>query len=225
MRKQKITGLIAPVLEKFSALGTLTEREVGEYAHIRKNGMSFHIRSYQLAGLGYLSTVEMQAFLGLMRMDTLIFTPVYRDAPLFSFDRAVAMGLDTLMLELYDLTVKGAGDLSGLARVGETMADLPDHKLGERWYDYLQLPQTVVKRTKKADARYVAGTLAFAEEYIRVLLAAPECGREEKLERIAFYVDGLFTKGSPTVEQFEKLIGKEAAWELYRRFVFSSRPE
>lgn len=221
----KNTELIARTKNKFASVCTLTERDMGEYAHIQKNGMKFHIRSYEAEGLGYLSTVEMSAMLGLMKMDSLIFTPVYRDAPLYSFDRILAMGKDSLLLELYDLTITTPTALDALSAVKSSVADIPDNKLGERWYDYLKLPPSLSKRGKKLDERYRSCTEDYTDEYIKLLFACPECDREEKLSKIDEYVTGLFEKGAPTTEQFEKLIGREKAEELYSRFVFSSRPD
>ncbi len=222
----KTTKMTDRFLEKFDAVAPLTARDMGDYSTISKNGMNFHLRSYACGDLGYVSVIEMDAMLGLMKMDTMMFVPAEKDVPLYSCDRILAMGNDTLMMEMYNLCIdkEQQRDMSAFDEVIASLSDLKDGSISERWYDYLQLPQTFVKKAKNVDDRYVKAIEEYTDAYIEMLTAADECDREAKLKEIKFYVDGLFEKGSPTVEQFVKLMPKEDAYDLYRRFVFCSEP-
>ena len=99
--------------------------------------MRFSICAYDLPGVGALSTVSMTAMLGLMRMETLVLTPLERDAPLLSCDLVRVAGRDTLLLELYD-TQLAPIDTAALGAVKAAYAALPDHDLGTHWYDPAQ---------------------------------------------------------------------------------------
>ena len=87
---------------------------------LKVSGMNFHIRSFTAPGLGHVSEMTASGFFGLMKMDTLIITPTEVDMPLFSYDRVLAMGNDTLIFELYD-TLLEQTELSQLDAVKEAL--------------------------------------------------------------------------------------------------------
>ena len=92
---------------------------LGEAAQTRRmkvSGMTFDIAAYKVEGLGHVSVMIASGFFGLMKMDTLIITPTAVDMPLFSYDRVLAMGNDTLIFELYD-TLLDKADLTALEQV------------------------------------------------------------------------------------------------------------
>lgn len=197
------------------------QRDIGDYAEIKKAGMHFSIRSYWIDGVGGLSAVSMSAMLGLMRMETLVLSPLDLDAPLFSFDRIRAAGNDTLLLELYD-TQLAPIDLDALDAVKAGSSDLPDHALGEHWYDPLKLSPSLSKRGKRMDAAYAPLCREYWDAYLALLATAPACDREEKRSRIRAYTDGLLQNGGPSTDQFKKLIGEAQTRELFTRFIFFS---
>ena len=80
----------------------LKERDAGEYKSLKVKGMKFTITPYEAEGLGHVSVMKASGMFGLMKMDTLIVNPKETDLPLLSYDRILAMGNDTLILELYD---------------------------------------------------------------------------------------------------------------------------
>lgn len=200
----------------------VTERDVGGYARIRKNGMTFRIHAYEAAGLGRFSSVSMTAMLGLMKMETVVFTPLTRKMPLLSFDRIKAMGNDTLLLELYD-TGAGKPDLSALDDVKAAAGDLPDHDLGTHWYDPLKLSPSLAKRGKKCGEAYRDLCDRYFEAYFTALDGAESCTPEEARKGVAAYVDGLFANGGPSTDQFKKILGEAAARDLFDAYIFSDK--
>ena len=138
---QKMLRTIADVFQ-------LSGTDVGEYRTMKVNGMNFSIWAFRAEGLGHVSAMTAKGFFGLMKMDTLIITPTRKDMPLFSYDRVNAMGNDTLIFELYD-TLLCQADLSALDRVKENYTNLPDHDLGEHWYDSIKLPSSISKKGNK----------------------------------------------------------------------------
>ena len=200
----------------------LRELDAGSAAHCKAGPMKFTIRHYSLEGLGHLSVMEGSAMLGLMKMDTVILTPLHRDAPLFSYDRIRAMGNDTLILEYYDTladntlrsgfeqTLQASGSISGI----------PNHDLGSHWYDPLKLKCSVSKRAKGCAEQFDRFYLDSLKAYLAAAMASPEIGPRQKRETTKQYVDGLFQNGGPSTDAFVKAIGREAAEKLFHTVVF-----
>jgi hypothetical protein len=211
------------MLQCIGAAFPLKELDCGEYATQKVSGMKFRIRRFEAEGLGSVSVMVAAGFFGLMKMDTLIITPTVVDMPLFSYDRVHAMGNDTLIFELYD-TLMGQPDLSALEEVKQSAAALPEHDLGEHWYDSIKLPVSLSKKGKKPH------TPAFDEtavKYLDAFLAAsknaPGCDADAKREKGSVYVEGLLTHGGPSTDVFKKGIGEEKTADLFRRVLFATK--
>ena len=198
----------------------IAERDVGEYAVIRKSGKKFRIHSYEAVGLGRFSSVSMTAMLGLMKMETVVFTPLTKKMPLLSFDRIGVMGNDILLLELYD-TGAGKPDLTALDNVKSSAKGLPDHDLGTHWYDPMKLSPSLAKKGKKCGEAYRDLCDRFFAAYFAAMDGAESCTPEEAQKGVAAYVDGLFTNGGPSTDQFKKMLGEKAARELFDSYIFS----
>ena len=189
---------------------------------MKVSGMKFHIRTYTATGLGHVSEMTASGFFGLMKMDTLIITPTEVDMPLFSYDRVLAMGNDTLIFELYD-TLLGKTDLSGLDAVKVACASLPDHDLGSHWYDSIKLPQSLSKKGKKQQtAAFDEAATAYLEAYLQAAKAAAPCEAAPKREKASVYVEGLLTNGGPSTDVFKKGIGDEKTATLFRKVLFAT---
>ena len=136
-------------------------------------------------------------FLGLMKMDTLIINPTEKDLPLFSYDRVHAMGNDTLIYGLYDTLLEEA-DLSKVEAVKAKCAALPDHELGEHWYDHIKLPVSLSKKGKKAQsAAFDDCTMEYLEAFLDAAEDAPWCDPAGKQAKASVYVEGLLEHGDP----------------------------
>lgn len=189
---------------------------------LKVSGMKFQIRSYYVKGLGHVSAMIASGFLGLMKMDTLIINPTEVDMPLFSYDRVLAMGNDTLIFELYD-TFLGQTDMSALDGVKASAAYLPDHDLGEHWYDSIKLPQSLSKKGKKAHSQSFDTTAThYLVQYLATAKTAALCDPEKKREKASVYVEGLLKNGGPSTDVFKKGIGEEKTAELFRKVLFGT---
>ena len=190
---------------------------------MKVSGMKFHIRTYTATGLGHVSEMTASGFFGLMKMDTLIITPTEVDMPLFSYDRVLAMGNDTLIFELYD-TLLGKTDLSALDAVKATCASLPDHELGSHWYDSIKLTQSLSKKGKKQEtAAFDKTATAYLNAYLQAAVAAASCEAKPKQEKAGIYVEGLLKHGGPSTDVFKKGIGEEKTAELFRKTLFATQ--
>ncbi len=143
------------MIESLKSAFPLNELGVGEFAKIKVKGMNFTINRYYAEGLGNVSVMRAVGFFGLMKMDTLIINPTECDMPLFSYDRVLAMGNDTLILELYDTPSKKG-------KKNETAS------FNKMAHDYFK---AYVESAKKAPACEVDAKKAKASVYVEGLLS------------------------------------------------------
>ena len=212
-------------LDRIGKIFPLTEKPCGEFESMKVSGMKFRVRHFTAGGLGHVSVMSAAGFLGLMKMDTLIVTPTEKDMPLLSYDRVLAMGNDTLLVELYD-TLLAPADLTPLDRVKESAAELPEHDPGAHWYDSIRLPQSLSKKGKKAQsAAFDAVFTDYLTQYLSLAQKAPVCDPAPKREKAGVYVEGLLSHGGPSTDVFKKGIGEEKTAELFRTVLFATRPE
>lgn len=217
MRKDQ---LIARWAEDFS----LSRVDLGENSRLRVGPMTFSLAQWKVEGVGNLSVMAGSALLGLMKMDTVILTPLDRDAPLFSYDRIRVLGADTMLVELYDTQVEGAACLEeSLAELGDlkaSLSDIGDYTQGARWYDAIRLPQSLAKKGRGVSERLDRAALKAAGLYSALLSQAPRCGREEKTEKTMAYVQGLLTHGGASTDLFVKKLGQSRTAYIFRHILF-----
>lgn len=210
--------LLNVLSEKF----TLTEIDADEMKTLKASGMKFDIRAFHAEGLGHVSVMKANGFFGLMKMDTLIINPTEKDLPLYSYDRVFAMGNDTLIVELYD-TFVGKCDTSPLGKVNAKYASLPDHPLGEHWYDSIKLKESVSKKGKKKETpRFDELTAEHLDAYLALSPENVEVSEREKREKASIYVEGLLSNGGPSTDVFKKSFGEEKTATLFKKVLFGT---
>ena len=214
--------MIQKMLRAITAQYHLNGITTGQFGKMKVNGMNFEVWAFHAEGLGHVSAMRASGFFGLMQMDTLIINPTEKDMPLFSYDRVHALGNDTLIYELYD-TILDRADLNRVEDVKTKYRHLPEHDLGEHWYDPIKLAVSLSKKGKKAQSS------AFdqcAMEYLEAFLAdaqeAPYCDPAGKKEKASVYVEGLLEKGGPSTDVFKKGLGPEKTAELFRKILFGT---
>lgn len=239
------------MLKTLNARFPLEEKPVGEFAKIKVKGMNFTIQQYYAKGLGNVSVMRAVGFFGLMKMDTLIINPAECDAPLFSYDRVLAMGNDTLILELYNTFLhedvsEYKGQLEGIQKVNEAHKSLPDHDLGSHWYDGIKLRESASKKGKKKDTpsfdimaqeyfkAYVESAVASdkleeadgemnsKENAKEIKDAMATCARTLKMEKASVYVEGLLSNGGPSTDIFKQYYGEVKTADLFRKILFGT---
>ncbi len=214
-----IQKMLRAITEKYHLEGM----NLGDYRKMKVRGMTFHIYAFHAEGLGHVSAMSASGFFGLMKMDTLIINPTERDLPLLSYDRVNAMGNDTLIFELYD-TLLGQTDLSLLDSVKGRATTLPDHDLGEHWYDSIKLPQSLSKKGKKVQSpAFDDVAVQYLNAYLTLAETAESCDADRKTEKASVYVEGLLEHGGPSTDVFKKGIGNEKTADLFRRILFGTK--
>ena len=206
------------ILDILKTRFTLTPIDAGDMATLKASGMTFKVEAYVAEGLGHVSVMRAKGFFGLMKMDTLIINPTELDLPLYSYDRILAMGNDTLIVELYD-TLVGNYSENGMKAVKEEFASLPERDPGEHWYDSIKLPSSISKKGKKITSELDKMTLEHFKSYLSSS-DIPVEDTESKKEKAAVYVNGLLEKGGPSTDVFKKQLGIEKTTKLFREILF-----
>ena len=196
-----------------------------KYAKIDKSGMHFKITTYEVKGFGYLSVIDMKAMLGLMKMESVVLNATHRDLPLYSGDLILVAGKCTLLQEFYNTMIDPMSEdaKAPYRRVKAKYKDLPPYETGPHWYDEIRYDFTLGASDKGLKEKERQITKDYFDAYLENVAAAPACDPAEKKAKTAAYVDGLFKNGGPAVDQFKKLIGEEAAREVFEKYVFCCR--
>ena len=211
--------LLAAIAQHYA----LTEVSTGEFARLKANGMTFSVRAFQAADLGWVSVMTATGFFGLMKMDTLIIHPTGLDMPLLSYDRVHAMGNDTLIFELYDTTLDTAV-LSATAAAKQDGSVLPDHDLGSHWYDSIKLPESLSKKGKKLHTvAFDVLTMNYMKAFLSDCTGAAPCDADAKRDKGSIYAEGLLTHGGPSTDVFKKALGEEKTAYLFRHILFGTK--
>lgn len=209
------------ILKLISASYPLKKLDIGKHSTVKSPVIKFHIEQYHAEGLGNISVMRGSGMFGLMKMDTLIVNPFEVDAPLFSYDRIYAMGNDTLILELYD-TQLAPCDVSGIAQIGASAADLPDHDLGSHWYDNIKYKESLSKKGQKLTPAFDKLTADYSAAYIALCAASPKCSDADKRSAASTYVEGLLSNGGPSTDAFKKILGEDETKALFRKVIFGT---
>lgn len=200
----------------------LTEVKNSEFEHIEFNGMVFTNKHYIAKGLGSVSTMEMVAAGGAMKMDSIIINPFYVDSPLVSYDRVKAFGKDTLLLESYNTCLDNVFNQESLLELKEKYAYIPDHVAKPCWYDDITMPFAICKDGSTSDEiKYDEIAKEFIEAYILECLKTPLCDVEKKKQSAKLYSDGLLNNGGPATDPFKMAVGVEKTTEFFNKFLFA----
>ena len=211
------------LMEKCSQAFCLKKREIGEFASIKANGMKFQIEQYLAEGAGNLSWMQARGMFGMMKMETLIFTPLQKDAPLLSYDRISFFGSNALIFELYDTLVEPVQAYPLFNEVKGKYAYLPDSDPGKHWYDPIKRKESLYKKCRGKAEALDALCLDYLDGYCKTVKGAKEASVEDKRRKTEGYVKGLIEQGGPATDAFLKAIGKEKTEELFEKILFGIR--
>ena len=211
--------MINKILECLKNNYPLKAIEVGEFAQFKAKGMKFNIEAYHAEGLGHVSVMRANGFFGLMKMDTVIIVPLEKDLPLYSYDRILVMGNDTLIVELYD-TMVNRSEFIRLNEIKEKFNYLTERDPGNHWYDSIKLPQSISKKVKKLNSHDLN---VLAIEHFDAYINSISVELTDKDMKNLFssqYVNGLLEQGGPSTDVFIKMFGFEKTRHLYNKILF-----
>ena len=145
----KRTALRDSVLEALGRTYALKQEDLGADACLSKKGMTFLTESWEIQGIGHLCVMRMNAFLGLMRMETVVIAPTGVDFPLFNLDWVKAFGAETQIAELYNTQLLPLPDECQAAFdcARAQYDDVPDVPAKDpHWYDDILYPCSFHKK-------------------------------------------------------------------------------
>ena len=170
---QGLGDMVRTLLEKQYAL---KKEELGADARLSKKGMVFETEAYEIPDLGHFCILRMNAFLGLMKMETAVLSVTGKDVPLLNLDWVRAFGKETQIVELYDTQLTPYPDeaLAAFDALRRRDDDLPGMSSNGHWYDAILYPCSYHKAGKKLTER------------LAVILRTAESARRTETE---VYVD------------------------------------
>lgn len=204
---------------------------IGADAHLSKRGMTFDTKSCEIKGVGHLCVMRMNAFMGLMKMETIVIAPTKVDMPLFNVDWVSAFGKETLIAELYDTQLEPwPGEAQKkFEEIQEEYLDVEDNESGEHWYDSVLYPVSIHKKGKGLTDRFndaakdyidlFAAELAELAE-LSELAAAGKCPADLKRARVGDFARTLVENDGPAVNMMAKLFGEETMRRIVLKHMY-----
>ncbi len=221
----KHTDLGQYTVEALGRYFDLVPKNLGADARLSKRGMTFETKSWEIRGIGHLCVLRMNAFLGLMKMETIVIAPFEEDLPLYNADWVKAFGTETQLAELYDTQLEPwPGEVQGkFDKIKAAFADLPDAPTGEHWYDSILYPCSIHKKGKGL----TDSLNKLAEEYTDLFVAelaaaaaAGKCQADLKKARVSEFAHKLVANDGPAVSMMAKLFGKETMQRIVLKHMY-----
>ena len=178
---------------------------IGADAHLSKRGMTFDTKSCEIKGVGHLCVMRMNAFMGLMKMETIVIAPTKVDMPLFNVDWVSAFGTETLIAELYDTQL-------------EPWPGEAQKKFEEIQEEYLD-GKGLTDRFNDAAKDYID---LFAAELAELSepAAAGKCPADLKRARVGDFARTLVENDGPAVNMMAKLFGEETMRRIVLKHMY-----
>ena len=221
----KHTDLGQYTVEALGRYFDLVPKNLGADARLSKRGMTFETKSWEIRGIGHLCVLRMNAFLGLMKMETIVIAPFEEDLPLYNADWVKAFGTETQLAELYDTQLEPwPGEVQGkFDKIKAAFADLPDAPTGEHWYDSVLYPCSIHKKGKGL----TDSLNKLAEEYTDLFVAelaaaaaAGKCQADLKKAGVSEFAHKLVANDGPAVSMMAKLFGKETMQRIVLKHMY-----
>lgn len=195
----------------------LEQKDIGQDGFLAKRGIALTTETFDIAGAGHLCVMRMKAFAGLMRMETVIIAPTQVDAPLFNIDWVRVAGKETLVAELYDVSLNPWPDeyAAEFMRIREQYDDLPDSPDPDpHWYDEILYPCSSHKQGRRIGMRLTNMAQDYLASYAALLHTLPACDVEQKTANIRAFAERLYADGGTSVKTITELFGQETAERL-----------
>ena len=204
---------------------SLEREDIGADAFLKKNGMAFETESYAVKDLGHLCVMRMKAFLGLMKMETVVLAVTERDLPLLNLDWVSAAGKETQIAELYDTQLQPLSSeaLAGFQALKDRDGDLTDMSSTGHWYDAILYPCSYHKAGRGLSVRFNAAAEAYVRAFLSLAREARFCDSAEKSAKIRAFAETLLEKGGPAVDTVSRLFGAETARRLILGHMYGVR--
>ena len=213
------------VIDALKGRYALEKQDIGADARLSKKAMIFETESYTVKDLGHLCVLRMKAFLGLMKMETVVLAVKEKDLPLFNLDWVSAAGRETMLAELYDTQLQPLSEeaQARFQALKDRDGDLPQREKKAHWYDAILYPCSYDHAGKGLSERFNAAARDYVKEYLTQAEKAEACDAGAKGEKIRAFAENLVAQGGPAVDTFRKLFGDEAAERIILGHMYGVR--
>ena len=220
MSKHKDLGQYT--VESLGRYFDLVPKDLGEDSRRSKRGMIFETKSWEIRGVGHLCVLRMNAFLGLMKMETVVIAPFEADLPLYNADWVKAFGTETQIAELYDTQLEPWTEESQgkFLAIKTGFDNLPDAPSGEHWYDSVLYPCSLHKKGKGLTDRFNKVAGEYTDLFVAELAAAEKCPADLKKARVSEFAHKLVANDGPAVNMMAKLFGKETMQRIVLKHMY-----
>ena len=207
---------------------SLKECDAGEYSHIKLSALlKFDIRQFDIEGFGNLCIMRYN--LGIMKMLTVVLTPMLKDLPLLSLDLMIIAGKRKFYAEFYDLTDNKDDTYNGwINKYNEIIghySSLGSFSPSDNWYAPLLSAKAYKEFKKDRDNECMKLYNDILLKYIAEIKAYPlmsEDLRVGKIARIKEYSDRLIDEGGPATDIFKKKIGPNKTRDFFDKVFFAT---
>ena len=209
-------------LKKLQERYEVKEADLKENALLKKAGMKFAMRSFEVADLGHFFIMDMSGMLGAMNMETCVLAVETRKVPLVNIDYVNAMGKESMMAEYYDLAddVLPEGFPEKFEALKKADSALEDYPAEEQWYNKYLLPFTYRKKGKKARDHFLQVAAKEADLFLDMTEKAEAADPEERKKITLSFAQGLLDEGGPAINSFVKLFGREKTEEVVKKCMY-----
>ena len=210
------------LLRELEGKYTVTKEDIGEDANLSKSGVHFNVESYNVEDIGHLCVITMKAFLGLMRMETVVLSCDGKDMPLINFDWIGVLKNNTFLVEMYKsmLSESNGEFLDACIKIRDEDFYIPDYKRGKHWYEDLIMETSYRKTGGEYLERYEKAADDYISLFVKELDRVPSCNKEEKRAKNKLFADGILKNGAPVVNRIRKLFGEETAQKLVCKYMY-----
>ncbi|MBQ6655052.1 MAG: hypothetical protein IJM79_05955 [Erysipelotrichaceae bacterium] len=210
------------ILSKLQEKYEVVENDLKDNALLKKSGMKFALRGFDVKDLGHYFIMNMNGMMGAMKMETAVLVVDNKKVPLVNIDYVSVVGKESMMAEYYDLAGDGlpSGYQEKFEAIKKADAALENYKAEEQWYSKYLLPITYQKTGKKMFDHFLKVAGQQTDLFLEMTEAAQPADREERMAEALSFAQGLLDNGGPAINQFVKLFGRARTEQIVKECMY-----
>ena len=209
-------------IEHFADIAPIKSLNITPWWNIKGEGRHYAIESFNVGTFAHLCTISMKGFLGIDKAESLTCVPYAKDLPILYIEYEKHFANETLNIDFYD-TLMEPIPTTKMEQVKNAFAHLPVYEMEPHWFDSLKLAPSDAKKGKKMTKEFAAYADRVIDTYAHCMPTRTFCDEKLKAEKVSGLMEGLITKGSPTMDFFKKCLGDKDAAKFLREAVFGMR--
>ena len=228
MGKNTFNDCYEKTLTTLKSLLPMTEVDAKEYRRVKLSALiKFDIEQYKIEDFG--NVCVMRYNLGIMKMLTVVLTPMLKDLPLLSLDFMIIGGTRKFYAEFYDLTHNQDDTYkSWITRYNEIIAkysSLTDFSATIAWYENLLTSKAYKTFKADKDEDFMKLYDELLRKYAEQIKEYPKLSDDKKAEKVKMikeYSDRLIDEGGAATNMFKKKIGPDKTRDFFDKVFFGT---